>query len=99
MRAIGFLPRHIALSVLAESLAIGALGGVAGLLLSYPLIEHGMGRFIEENMGSFFPYFRINETTAVAALGLALFLGLLAGILPAYRAAKLNVIDALRRVG
>ncbi len=99
MRAIGFLPRHIALSVLAESLALGALGGITGLLFSYPLIERGMGRFIEENMGSFFPYFRINGGTAVSALLLALLLGLLAGILPAYRAAKLNVIDALRRVG
>jgi putative ABC transport system permease protein len=50
-------------------------------------------------MGSFFPYFNIVPKTATAALGLALGLGLLAGTLPAYRAAKLNVIDALRRVG
>lgn len=99
MRAIGFLPQHIALSVLAESLALGALGGGIGLLLAYPLVERGMGRFIEENMGSYFPYFRIAEGTAAAALGLALLLGLIAGILPAYRAAKINVIDALRRVG
>lgn len=99
LRAIGFLPHHIALSVLAESLAIGALGGLGGLLLAYPLVERGMGRWLEENMGSFFPYFRVVETTAVAALGLAMALGLAAGILPAYRAARLNLLDALRRVG
>ena len=54
---------------------------------------------IEENMGSYFPYFRITGTTAVAAVVLSLLLGLLAGLIPAYRASRLNVIDALRRVG
>ena len=67
-----------AVSVLAESLAIGALGGGFGLLLSYPLVDRGMGRWLEENMGSFFPYFHIAETTAVAALGLAMALGIAA---------------------
>ncbi|MBL9008363.1 MAG: FtsX-like permease family protein [Myxococcales bacterium] len=99
MRAIGFLPHHIALAVLIEAIVIGGLGGGLGLVLSYPLVERGMGRFIEENMGSFFPYFRISEGTAVAALVLALLLGLSAGLLPAYRAARLNVIDSLRRAG
>ncbi len=99
MRAIGFLPHHIALAVLIEAIVIGGLGGGLGLVLSYPLVERGMGRFIEENMGSFFPYFRISEGTAIAALVLALLLGLTAGLLPAYRAARLNVIDSLRRAG
>lgn len=99
MRAIGFLPHHIALAVLVEAVVIGGLGGALGLALSYPLVERGMGRFIEENMGSFFPYFRISEGTAVAALVLALLLGLAAGLVPAYRAARLNVIDSLRRAG
>jgi len=99
LRAIGFLPHHIALSVLIESIVIGGLGGGLGLVLSYPLVERGMGRFIEENMGSFFPYFRISEGTAAAALILALLLGLVAGVLPALRAARLNVIDSLRRAG
>ena len=58
-----------------------------------------MGRWLEENMGSFFPYFRIVNTTAAAALVLAMMLGLVAGLLPAYRAARLNLLDALRRVG
>jgi putative ABC transport system permease protein len=85
--------------VLAESLAVGALGGCLGLLLAYPLVQGGMGRWLEENMGSFFPYFHIAETTALAAVGLALLLALIAGILPAYRASRLHVIEALRRVG
>lgn len=98
LRAIGFLPKHLAIFVLGESMCIGALGGGLGLLLAYPIVEQGMGRWLEENMGAFFPYFRISPTTAIAALLLAMALGLLAAGLPAYRAARINVINALRRV-
>jgi putative ABC transport system permease protein len=99
LRAIGFRPRHIAAFVLGEALTIGVLGGGLGLLISYPLIEKGLGRVIEETMGGVFPYFRIANSTAVAAVILAAALGMLAAALPAYRAAKLNVVDSLRRVG
>jgi len=99
LRAIGFLPKHIAGFVFGEGVFIGALGGAFGVLVSYPLIEQGMGRFIEENMGGWFPYFRIEASTVVAALVLSLLLGVLASGIPAYRAAKLHVVDSLRRVG
>ncbi|HEY6728635.1 MAG TPA: FtsX-like permease family protein [Polyangiaceae bacterium] len=99
MRAIGFLPKHIAGFVFGEAMFIGTLGGLFGVGLAYPLVEQGVGRFIEENMGGFFPYFRIELGTIVTALVLSLLLGFLAAGLPAYRAAKLNVVDSLRRVG
>jgi putative ABC transport system permease protein len=98
LRAIGFLPKHVAGFVLGEALATGALGGLLGLLLAYPIVEKGMGRFVEENMGGFFPYFQIPPATAALALALALALGALAAAVPAYRASRLNVVDALRRV-
>jgi putative ABC transport system permease protein len=99
LRAIGFLPKHIAGFVFGEAMVIGTLGGLFGIALAYPLVERGVGRFIEENMGGFFPYFRIEPSTVVAAIVLSLVLGALAAGLPAYRAAKLNVVDSLRRVG
>ncbi|HEY6556508.1 MAG TPA: FtsX-like permease family protein [Polyangiaceae bacterium] len=99
LRAIGFLPKHIALFVIGEAITIGALGGAVGILLSYPLVEKGIGRWLEENMGGFFPYFRIADGTTIAAALLSLALGGLAAAIPAYRASKLDVIDALRRVG
>lgn len=99
MRAIGFTPRHIALMVVAEAMTIGLLGGLLGLLLAYPMIEQGMGRYLEENMGGFFPYFRIAGATVLAALGWSLLLGAGAAVIPAFRAAGLQVVDALRRVG
>ncbi|HXS16987.1 MAG TPA: ABC transporter permease, partial [Polyangiaceae bacterium] len=99
LRAIGFLPKHLMTFVLGEAATIGFLGGVLGLGLAYPLVEKGMGRFLEENMGAFFPFFRIPPETWVMAMILAVVLGLLAAVVPAYQAAKLNVIDALRNVG
>jgi putative ABC transport system permease protein len=99
LRAIGFLPRHLVQFVLGEAATIGALGGIVGLLISYPIVEKGVGRFLEENMRGFFPYFRIDPSTAVQAVLFAILLGLIAAAIPAYNASKLNVIDSLRRVG
>ncbi len=98
LRAIGFLPKHIAWFILGEAMLIAAIGGGLGVLVAYPVVEQGLGRWLEENMGSFFPYFRIQATVAVLAVGLAVGLGAVAASIPAYRASKLRVIDALRRV-
>lgn len=99
LRAIGFLPKHLVLFVLGEAATVGLLGGVLGLALAYPLIEQGLGRFLEENMGGFFPFFRIDPTTSLAAIGLSVGLGLVSAIVPAYQVSKLEVVASLRKVG
>ncbi|MET0791601.1 MAG: ABC transporter permease [Polyangiaceae bacterium] len=99
LRAIGFVPRHIMVFIIGEAVTIGVLGGALGLLVAYPLVERGLGRFLEENMGSFFPYFRIQPSITLLAMGLAVLLSLLAAMWPAYRASRLQVVDSLRRVG
>ena len=57
-----------------------------------------LGRGIEENFPQFFPTFRLGTTVAGLALFLATALGMVAGLLPAYRTFRLNVVEALRRV-
>jgi putative ABC transport system permease protein len=99
LRAIGFLPKHLVTFIVGEALVIGLIGGVLGVLLSYPLVEQGMGRWLEENMGAWFPFFDVSPAVAGAALGLSLALSLAAAIIPARSAARLHVIDSLRRVG
>jgi putative ABC transport system permease protein len=98
LRAIGFSPGHVRAFVIGEALTTGVLTGLLGLAISYPIIQLGFGRFLEENMGSWFPYFRISPTTAIAGVLLAVLLAVVASVLPAYRAGKLTVTDALRRV-
>jgi putative ABC transport system permease protein len=99
LRAMGFLPRHIAGLVLGEAGAIGLAGGLLGVALSYPVIDHGIGKFLEDNMSSFFPFFRLDQGVALVALCAAVLCAAVAAGIPAYRASKLDVIDALRRVG
>jgi putative ABC transport system permease protein len=98
MRAIGFLPKHIAGFVVIEAMVLSALGGLVGLGLSVPIVEKGLGGWLEQNMGGMFPFFRIPPVMAVAALVLSLALGLLASALPAWQASKIRVTEALRRV-
>jgi len=98
LRAIGFLPRHITLWIVGESLALGLLGGVGGILLAWPIINLGFSRFVEENMGGFFPYFRLETANMLLGLSLAALLGAAASMIPAWRASKIRVVDAVRRV-
>lgn len=99
LRAIGFLPKHLAAFVLGEAATVSTVGGALGVLVAYPFVEKLVGRFLEENMGQMFPFFRIEPSTVVYALLLSMVLGLLAAAVPAYSAARLKVVDALRRVG
>jgi len=98
LRALGFRPGHIRTFIMGEAIALGLLAGTVGLALSYPLVELGIGRFLEENMGAWFPYFRIAPETAGLAVGLAVVLAASAATIPARRASRLAVTDALRRV-
>ena len=99
LRAIGFLPKHLATFVIGEAVAVSVGGGVLGIMVSYPFVQQLVGRFLEENMGAFFPFFRIDPTTVVVALVLSAVVGAVAAALPAYNASKLRVVDALRRTG
>ena len=97
--ALGFRPRHIAGFVVGEAITVGLLGGAVGLALAYPFVEYGVGRWLEENMGSFFPYFRIPPEISVLALVISATAAAIAAAIPAYRASRLQVVEALRRLG
>ena len=98
LRAIGFLPSHVALWIVAESLVTGILGGLLGIALAFPFINFGVGRFVEENMGAFFPYFRLEPAAMAQAMLVAAALGIAGSVIPARSASRLNVVDAVRRV-
>ena len=98
LKALGFSNGHVMWFVVGEALVIGAAGGAVGLLISYPFIEKGLGRFLEENMGAMFPYFRINPATTALAVALAFGLAIVASVIPALQAGRLKTVDALKRV-
>ncbi|MFI4920672.1 MAG: ABC transporter permease [Gammaproteobacteria bacterium] len=91
LKALGLGRRGIALMILAESLLVTFLGGVLGRLL---------GAMFAGGIGSKLPFLQDFHTPASSiAFGilLMLLLGLLAGLLPAAQAMRLQVATALRR--
>lgn len=98
LRAIGFMPRHLSVFVLAEAAVIGLLGGAVGLAIGIPLLNEGVSRYMEESFTGLFPYFRVAQRDAVYAMLLSVGLAVLAAIIPAYNAGKLHVVDALRKI-
>jgi len=99
LRALGFASRHLAFLILGEALTFGFVAGALGVALSYPVVELGMGRWLEQNMGNLVPYFRVDPMTLVATLLIAILVGLLAAGIPAIQAIRSPVIQGLRRTG
>jgi putative ABC transport system permease protein len=97
LRVLGFAPRTLVALVVGEALALGMSAGVFGLTLAYPIVELGMGRWLEQNMGKFFPTCRISPGTALAALGACVLTSLCAVLVPALLTARTRPVDALRR--
>lgn len=99
LRAIGFLPSHIRLFVIGEAVVLGIFASVVGVGIAYPFVNGMMSKVIEENMGAWFPYFRVEPTTAAAAFVMGILLATVGSLIPAIQAGRISVIDALRRVG
>jgi putative ABC transport system permease protein len=78
--------------VMAESMTLAGLGGGLGLLISWLMIHYG------GDPTGFLSVFYFPARFIVAGIGMVLLLGLSAGIVPALRAMRLRIVDALRRV-
>jgi putative ABC transport system permease protein len=92
LKAVGFSDTFVMVFVLVESVIVAAIGGGLGLALAKLWALGG------DPTGGFLPFFYLpNQAIALGAV-LALAVGIIAGILPAYSAMRLRVVDALRRV-
>ncbi|HEV2702895.1 MAG TPA: ABC transporter permease [Steroidobacteraceae bacterium] len=93
LRAIGYQPLPVALSVLVETLLLALLGAVAGVVAAWLLFN---GRHVEQARN----VFDLAVSPRLIGLGIAWALGLalLGGLSPAIRAARVSVTDALRAV-
>jgi putative ABC transport system permease protein len=85
-KALGAKRRAILLQFLMESAVICLLGGVAALALAWP-VTLVMQKWLPAT---------ISPSIAAIALGVSAGTGIIAGFLPAWRAARLNPVDALR---
>ncbi len=91
-KAIGATDGAIVRQFLAESAVIGFIGGVIGLVL-------GVGVTILLNSAgneAGTPLFLVTARLAIGSVVFALFLGVISGLFPAFHAARLNPVEALR---
>ena len=99
LRALGFGALSIVTSVLAESAVLALIGGVLGGLLAWAVFDGY--RTSTMNFQSFSQVafaFRVTPTLLAQGLACSLVMGLLGGILPAIRAARLPITSALREL-
>lgn len=96
LRALGFQRRSILAAFLAESLLLGLVGGVAGVGFASAM---QLVSFSTTNFQSFAELafgFRLSVPIVAEALLFALAMGFVGGFLPALRAARMEIVDALR---
>ncbi|MHC5011253.1 MAG: ABC transporter permease, partial [Planctomycetota bacterium] len=89
LRALGYGPSAVAASLFQEALLLGLIGGMLGFFAAGFFGEVPL----KFPMGAF--YLDLSATVRLSGLGAALVIGLLGGLVPAVRAIRLPLIDAL----
>lgn len=95
--SIGFRPLPIFLSFMLESLTLCLLGGVAGCLMALPFNGIETGTMNGATFSEVAFAFRVTPFVLRSAILFSLVLGLLGGLIPAWRAARMTPTEALRR--
>jgi putative ABC transport system permease protein len=99
LRALGFNAVSVVISVLAEALGLAAVGGVIGGLVAYVAFNGYQTSTMNWQTFSQVAFaFAVTPPLLVQGLVYALSMGLIGGLLPAIRAARLPISSALREL-
>jgi putative ABC transport system permease protein len=98
LRALGFSRGSILRSFVFESVCLALVGGVIGVLIALPLnnMSAGIGNWQTFSEMAF--KFKVGPDAIIAGLLFAALIGALGGFLPAWSAARKNVITAMREM-
>jgi ABC-type antimicrobial peptide transport system permease subunit len=98
LRALGFQRRNILLAFLMESLLLGFIGGSLGLFFASFMQLFTVSTMNFQTFSELAFSFTLTTDIVYKSLGFSLMMGLLGGVLPAIRASRMKIVDALRAV-
>jgi putative ABC transport system permease protein len=96
LKTLGFTRQSILKLYIGEAVLVALTGGALGCLLALGLVS-AMSR--APGVGLFFSGMKVTPPTLLLAIFVAGMVGLLSAILPAYHAAKLDIVEGLRYIG
>jgi len=96
LRAIGFGGSPVVTSVMVEALLLALAGGVLGALIAYVLFNNLSVSTLGQNFTQVVFNFKVTPELVTRGLIIAVIIGMLGGLMPALRAARLPVTTSLR---
>lgn len=96
LRALGFRRGSVLAAFLAESLMLGLIGGVVGLGLASAMQFFSISTMNWQSFAELAFTFTLTPGIALQSLVFALLMGFVGGFLPAFRAARMEIVTALR---
>jgi putative ABC transport system permease protein len=96
LRALGFARRSILAAFLLESMLLALAGGLAGLAAASVLQAVRISTTNFQTFSELAFSFELTAGVAARSIAFALVMGLAGGVLPAAKAARMRIVDALR---
>jgi ABC-type antimicrobial peptide transport system permease subunit len=96
LRALGFSRRAILAAFLIESVFLALIGGAVGCLLALPMNGYSTGTGQTQSFSELAFAFRITPEIMLTCMIFAAVMGVIGGLLPAFRGARLPITSALR---
>ncbi len=93
-KTLGYRGLRIAPMIIGESMVISLIGGMIGIILTYPVAK-AFGKILS----TFFPIFKVPDGIILMDLVACIIVGLTAAIVPTWRAIRIRIADGLRRIG
>ncbi len=98
LRALGFRGAPVVVSVMLETMLLALAGGILGAAIAWLLFDHYTASTLGSNFTQIVFAFQVSPDLLWRGLKWALAMGLLGGLFPALRAARLSVTDGLREL-
>lgn len=94
--AVGARKIHIIIQFIFESLFISFMGGFLGLAVSSAIVYGVLAMDMTQGAGQFLGKPEISQMAVIVTVGVLALIGLIAGIFPAMKAAKVDPVESLR---